>query len=402
MIYAVRSEVRMARRPKPELRVDPWSARRDGSRGLDKTGRPSWRCWATHPDTGKTVTRRRRGTQGEIKRWLATLDPTSKRVKASKGTTAELRTVGDLLRARLAALELADKPVTSIGTRRSEARRIRKTPLWHVALSELSVVHLEQYAHLRRHDGRMWSTIKQELLGVTAAWTWAQKRAYLSPKPLYMPELPTEDKDGTNRKTPSAGEVATVVAWLESPACSVQWPGPMLRLQWALGCRSGTLVKLEWTDVDLERGLVTLTGKRKTRVVPIPPAALRVFRAAKATPPNEGTRAKKDPARVLGIRATTASFRWWVLQACAAQGVEDFPPQGVRRSMDDRLAEKQVSPAVLAKVQGHSAIVSVENYQTPRRETLASAMGDGELPRGEVRNLPNSKSGQESRGGANG
>ena len=61
----------------------------------------------------------------------------------------------------------------------------------------------------------------------------------------------------------------------------------LVTLAWELGARSAVWLQLEWSDVDLERRLVTFrndpscgrqTKRRKSRTVPLPGEAVRAFR----------------------------------------------------------------------------------------------------------------------------
>ena len=369
-----------------ELRVDPWSANRVPSRGQRANGRSYWRAWTQH--NGTTISRYRWGTAAEIRRWLQMLPVTTVKTKPAQAYT-QIRSVGEMVQAWLAWVKLHRASRTH-ANRRSQAKRLKAHPLWNVPVGQLAVTHLETYAWARHNDGIAWSTIQQELAAVSGAHTWAQRRGHLTPRTLYMPELPRDETPRRPARTPTPGEVAAVVEWLEQQ--DTTWPAPALRLMWAFGCRPSALLELEWSAVDLVQRTATLRGKGKRRTVPIPVAAFEVLVQLQATPPRVDPRAgPRVPARVLGLAVTSSALGYHVDQACEALELPRFPLRGLRRAMDDRLMRQRVDAGVLKGVQGHSATVAVEHYRTPTLEEMAKAMGDGRLPRGEVVRLKTSE-----------
>lgn len=348
------------------------------TKGLDRYGRPYWRAWAQHE--GRTVHRYRRGHLPEIRQWLAALEPGEVQPEAVEAVS-ELRTVGQLLRAWIAWAEAGHRATTTTTTRWSYLATVERSALWSVSVDVVTVLHLERYAQERRAAGLAWSTIRQHVDWIGGCWTWGQRRALLPVRPLYLPDLPRDAEPRRQRTTPTPEQVAAVVAWIEREQRS-PWQAAVVRLAYALGARVSEVVGLRWSAVDLAAGTVRLRGKGRTRTVPIPPAARRVLEDLRLyPPPSPQPRVGVDLERVIGLALLTSTgVRHAIAHACEALEIPHWSPHGLRRHRADQIWESGADPGVVMAALGHTASRSLQDYRRASSDSIARALGDGELP----------------------
>lgn len=235
---------------------------------------------------------------------------------------------------------------------------------------------LEDYAEDRAATAAP-HTIAGELAAVQAAWTWARRRGYVPDKSLTPPKLiitPARDK-----YTPTAGDVAAVVRWLETSRAP--WRADAVRVLWATGARVGELAGLPRARVDLEQGVATLDGKTGPRAVPLAPEAVAALRRLMV--PHDG------PTVLPGknVKARKESVVRGIHRAVAALGQPRWTPHALRRAAADRLCRAGVSAEVAASMLGHSVLTMMKHYRQVTGEDRAAALlrADlGALPRGEV------------------
>jgi integrase len=130
------------------------------------------------------------------------------------------------------------------------------------------------------------------------------------------------------------------------------------------GARRGELLSLRWRDVDLSRGLLTVTsykGKKTTTRTIGMTARLRA----------ELTRlyelAPDDPnARVFGIES---NFYKAFDTACAKAGIEDFRFHDCRHTALTRMVQSGMPHLEIMKLSGHSTFLTFQRYINTTAET---------------------------------
>ena len=140
----------------------------------------------------------------------------------------------------------------------------------------------------------------------------------------------------------------------------------MLEVMYATGIRVTELIDLNVDDVNLELGSIRCGGTRKSRVIPLYPAALRALgsyikdvRAAMISDP-------ADPAlfvNVNGVRMSRQGF-WKILKYYQGKaGIEkDITPHTLRHSFAVHLLENGADLCSLQELMGHSDISSTQMY----------------------------------------
>jgi len=182
------------------------------------------------------------------------------------------------------------------------------------------------------------------------AWTWGRETGWTPDRDLprvsvRVPELV--------RVEPELDEVEQLLG--EAPP---RWR-LALRLLIATGCRIGEIVALRWADVSIRSGRtwIRVTGKRRTRSVPLPADLSADLAEAKATAaPEEAVCAAKW-------------IRDWLRQARRG-----WTPHSVRRLAVRRLYRSGVDVGTAAALLGHSPAVALENYHRAKESDLEQAI----------------------------
>jgi integrase/recombinase XerD len=126
------------------------------------------------------------------------------------------------------------------------------------------------------------------------------------------------------------------------------------------GLRISEAVSLRPQQVDAQRGVIRIIGKRnKERLIPLPPALLTAMRRAWTTHRN---RQWVFAASTQGSHCSPRSVRGAFDDACAREGVLGLTPHNLRHGFATRLLEQGVELRVVQILLGHASIRSTEIY----------------------------------------
>jgi len=320
-------------------RDDEWYWRAE--RYVENTTESIWAGWAT---------------RAEVTRLIA--EHVATEGLGAPVTPSRLETVFDLL----------DVWVGSIDGRVDLAKRT--TEIYRAAAGHLARVlgqykvervgagDLEEYRDRRLREGAATSTVALELRVFQIAWRWGSRVGVCPARDLPAPRINITRVQ--NDYTPTPTEAALVLEQLDG------WPGLLFLMLATTGCRIGELLNLRWDALNLDRREVTVTGKGKTRIVPLRD---EVVHALEAWPP-------QPLGRVFGVQPTTirVGFRKKINEACRATGVPRFTPHGLRRMVENTLAESGIDPATYAALLGHSELVALKHYRRVRPNALRAAV----------------------------
>lgn len=135
---------------------------------------------------------------------------------------------------------------------------------------------------------------------------------------------------------------------------------PVMVLALSTGARRGEITGLQWKDVDLQRGRITLydTKNGETRVVSVAGHALELLKQhAKVRPINT---ALLFPGKVKRDQPMDLRTPWET--ALQKAGVTDFRFHDLRHSAASYLAMNGASLAEIAETLGHKTLVMVKRY----------------------------------------
>jgi integrase len=149
------------------------------------------------------------------------------------------------------------------------------------------------------------------------------------------------------------------------------------------GMRRGELFKLEWRDVDLKKGSITIraeiTKTGKGRIIPMLSNVSKVFKAILVERPNV-----VDEDRIfLGQQSTPWMLSQSFRKICDSLGWKDLKLHSLRHTFSTRADQYGVGPFAHKELLGHSKLTMTDRYTHVSEETLRHSLGRFEqyLPR---------------------
>lgn len=341
-----------------------------------------WRAEVYEEDSSRTVWTGR-ATAAEVEAHL--LD--ARKGERRRQDDAEVKTVGRLLDGwwTTAISERGDlAPATRAGYR-AHAKRLQ-AELADVLLSRVEQATLAAYRDRRLRSGAATSTVDLDLTVFDMAWRWARSIGLVQHE-VPRPELRVVLK--RQKHTPSAGEVATVIASMREHV-AVAWPADAVHLMWATGMRIGEAAALRQGSV--MRGpngrpvALLVIGKTGARRVPVRKAAADLVARYTST---DG--ADLDaPFWPVTVEVFRHRLQAYIGEACERSQLPRWTSHGLRRSVVDRCARSKMDAATVAKMMGHSVQVMMAQYRQVTDDDV-DAVADlahlSDLPEGKLLRL---------------
>ena len=168
----------------------------------------------------------------------------------------------------------------SANTVASYMRDIRQFADWLQQSEELDVVEAEQvnisrYLSHLEDDGRSAATVSRCLASLKNFYGYVVSSGFLEATPVTDIRV-----DRGEKKLPQILTGREIELLLAQPAC-VDAKGfrdkAMLEVMYATGMRVTELLSLDIEDVNLDQGVIKCNGAKKTRSIPLYPAALRAL-----------------------------------------------------------------------------------------------------------------------------
>ena len=140
----------------------------------------------------------------------------------------------------------------------------------------------------------------------------------------------------------------------------------MLELMYATGIRVSELIDLDIDSVNLETGIIRCCGAKKTRFIPMYPAAQKALASYLSDARPYMTAGTTEPALFVnlgGARMSRQGF-WKILKYYQGKaGIEkDITPHTLRHSFAVHLLENGADLNALQELMGHSDISSTQMY----------------------------------------
>lgn len=196
-------------------------------------------------------------------------------------------------------------------------------------------------------NGRGPATVNRYLSALRSAWNWG-RAAGLVPAEKAWPTrlLLTEPRERVRFLTDTELAAVLQAAQKHSPD---MYAAVVVSL--ATGLRQGELLRLEWRDVDLDKGTVTVLISKNTRrrSVHLPAPAIAALKAIR----------KVGPKRVFvdeqggPVDKSWLVYRWNAVRKAA--GLTDFRWHDLRHSCASYLAQNGASLLEIGAVLGHSS-----------------------------------------------
>ena len=267
----------------------------------------------------------------------------------------------------------------SANTVSSYMRDIRQFAQWLSASEETDVIDAtqENIAAYLKHletEGRSGATLSRNLASLKNFYSYVVSTGFLEQTPVNDIHIDRGDK-----KDPTFLSSKEVELLLAQPAC-IDAKGyrdkAMLEVMYATGIRVTELISLDIDDVNLDLGVIKCSGGRKSRAIPLYPAALRALsyyiehvRAGMLLDSDE----QALFVNVSGVRMSRQGF-WKILKhyQATAHIEKDITPHTLRHSFAVHLLENGADIGSVQELMGHSDISSTQVYTQMINQKLKS------------------------------
>ncbi len=273
----------------------------------------------------------------------------------------------DLIRAYENYLTKVKK--ASANTVASYMRDIRQFSEWlhdnaGVDVVEATQLNIGDYLKHLDQDGRSAATVSRNLASLKNFYAYVVASGFLEQTPVVDIHV-----DRGQKKLPQILTGREIELLLAQPVC-VDAKGyrdkAMLEVMYATGIRVTELIDLNLEDVNLDAGIIKCAGSRKTRVIPLYPAALKAL-TAYITGIRSGMVASPDEqalfVNVNGSRMSRQGF-WKILKyyQTIAHIDKEITPHTLRHSFAVHLLENGADLGSVQELMGHSDISSTQMY----------------------------------------
>ena len=267
----------------------------------------------------------------------------------------------------------------SANTVASYIRDIRQFSEWLREEAGAEVAEAEQQnisdylAHLES-DGRSAATVSRNLASLKNFYSYVVSSGFMEQTPVTDIRVERGEK-----KLPQILTGREIELLLAQPVCvdAKGWRDKaMLEVMYATGIRVTELIELDAEDVNLEQGMIKCTNARKTRMIPLYPAALKALRQY-IIHVRPGMIADPDEQALFvnmgGIRMSRQGF-WKILKhyQATAHIDKEITPHTLRHSFAVHLLENGADLGSLQELMGHSDISSTQMYTHMVNQKLKS------------------------------
>ena len=257
----------------------------------------------------------------------------------------------------------------SVNTVSSYMRDIRQFAVYlegygKIELTEVQQFHIQNYLTHMIDDGRSGATQSRNVASLKNFYSYLVSVGFMDKSPVFDIQVEKREK-----KLPQILTGREIELLLSQPAC-IDAKGfrdkAMLETMYATGVRVSELLSLDVEDVNLEQGIIKCNSEKKSRVIPLYPAALRSlsvylseYRVSLVSDPGE----RALFVNVGGFRMSRQGF-WKILKSyqSSARIEKEITPHTLRHSFAVHLLENGADLDSLQELMGHSDISSTQLY----------------------------------------
>ncbi len=257
----------------------------------------------------------------------------------------------------------------SANTIASYMRDIRQFSQWlrnHEGKDVLDATQLNisDFLAYLENEGRTGATISRSLASLKNFYAYVVSSGFLEKTPVTEIRI-----DRGEKKLPQILSGREIELLLAQPA-GVDAKGirdkAMLELMYATGIRVSELIDLNVDDVHLEQGIIKCSSAKKTRIIPLYPAALKALSAYLKDVRNSMLASPDENAlfvNVSGVRMSRQGF-WKILKHYqeTAHIEKEITPHTLRHSFAVHLLENGADLGSLQELMGHRDISSTQMY----------------------------------------
>ena len=267
----------------------------------------------------------------------------------------------------------------SANTIASYMRDIRQFSEWLQHNEDIDVVdatqlNIRDYLSHLEEQGRSGATVSRCLASLKNFYAYVVSTGFLEATPVTDIRI-----DRGEKKLPQILSGREIEMLLAQPACTDPKgfrDKAMLEVMYATGIRVTELIDLDIDEVNLELGIIKCSGAKKSRSIPLYPAALKALsvyirdvRSSMLAYPNE----RALFVNVTGVRMSRQGF-WKILKHYQqTAGIEkEITPHTLRHSFAVHLLENGADIGSLQELMGHSDISSTQMYTNMINKKLKS------------------------------
>lgn len=257
----------------------------------------------------------------------------------------------------------------SSNTISSYLRDIRQFSQWLLRTENIDVIDASQqniadFFSFMEQEGRTGATISRCLASIKNFYSYVVSSGFLEKTPVVDIHV-----DRGEKKVPQILTGREIELLLSQPVC-VDAKGfrdkAMLEVMYATGIRVSELIDLDVDDVNIEQGIIKCNSSKKSRIIPLYPAALKALsvylrdvRKDMVESPNE----RALFVNISGVRMSRQGF-WKILKhyQATANIEKEITPHTLRHSFAVHLLENGADLGSLQELMGHSDISSTQLY----------------------------------------
>ena len=267
----------------------------------------------------------------------------------------------------------------SSNTIASYLRDIRQFADWLHRVEEIDVVdatqlNISNYLSHLEEDGRSGATVSRNLASLKNFYSYVVSTGFLEQTPVTNIRV-----DRGEKKLPQILTGREIELLLSQPAC-VDAKGfrdkAMLEVMYATGIRVTELIDLDVDDVNLELGTIKCAGVKKSRSIPLYPAALKALSAYLTDIRKSMISDPDEPALFVNVNGTRMSRQgfWKILKHYqgTAHIEKEITPHTLRHSFAVHLLENGADLGSVQELMGHSDISSTQMYTQMINQKLKS------------------------------
>lgn len=257
----------------------------------------------------------------------------------------------------------------SANTVSSYLRDIRQFSAWLSVQGDISIVdatqlNISEYLVSLEEDGRSNATISRSLASLKNFYAYLITAGFLDKTPVLDIHIERGEK-----KLPRVLDGREIELLLAQPVC-VEPKGfrdkAMLEVMYATGIRVSELIDLNVDDVNLELQTIKCSGHKKTRVIPLYPAALRALKIYLQDYRELMVSSTQERALFVNVNGNRMSRQgfWKILKhyQMTAHIDAEITPHTLRHSFAVHLLENGADLGSLQELMGHSDISSTQIY----------------------------------------
>lgn len=253
----------------------------------------------------------------------------------------------------------------SANTIGSYMRDIRQFAEWlNVNVLDVTQLNIHGYLSHLESIGKSNATISRSVASLKNFYAYLMSSGFVEKNPVTEIHIERGEK-----KLPQILTGREIELLLAQPVCTDAKgfrDKAMLELMYATGIRVSELIELDMDDVNLEQGIIKCSRTKKTRSIPLYPAALKALkvyvrdiRSAMLADPTE----QALFVNVNGCRMSRQGF-WKILKHYqdTAHIEKEITPHTLRHSFAVHLLENGADLGSLQELMGHCDISSTQMY----------------------------------------